>query len=290
MTYRLLGQLPDDVADFSGTAEALAETCNRLMPLVGLEADQGSANERLVRHYVQIGVLSPPERQGREAIYGVRQVCEFLAARRLLTEGWPLAKIGELVRAVEVRPDSELEALRAEGLVDQRPRKPAEETLQRIRDRQKSPGRSDKERPAVLNQPRSVPASPSLAPTEPAAPAAPARPGEPTVAPGAALFLQESGPVDALRLATNMAHRRGEFREGLKALGNESGEPDRRLMLRIRLTPWCHVDIAAGRLGRLTEEDLEVLGNAFTHALREERIRRESRETKGNKGSRGRKP
>ena len=49
--------------------------------------DAGSANEHLVRHYVQVGVLTPPEREGREAMFGLRQVVEFLAARYLLKDG-----------------------------------------------------------------------------------------------------------------------------------------------------------------------------------------------------------
>lgn len=34
---------------------------------------------------------------GREALFGARQIAEFLVARMLLQDGWPLAKIAELV-------------------------------------------------------------------------------------------------------------------------------------------------------------------------------------------------
>jgi len=39
-----------------------------------LTDDAGSANERLVRHYVQVGVPTAPEREGRQALFGPRQV------------------------------------------------------------------------------------------------------------------------------------------------------------------------------------------------------------------------
>jgi len=54
----------------------------------GERAQAGAANERLVRHYVQLGVLTPPDREGREALFGLRQVVEF--------PGGPLPAAGRL--------------------------------------------------------------------------------------------------------------------------------------------------------------------------------------------------
>ena len=86
----LLLSLPDDLADWRGTADELAAKCNEILATMPLLAeDAGAANERLIRHYVQVGVLSAPEREGREALFGLRQVVEFLAARYLLKDGWP---------------------------------------------------------------------------------------------------------------------------------------------------------------------------------------------------------
>ena len=85
-----------------GTAAELANQCNSLISLLpSLAPDAGAANERLVRHYVQVGALTPPDREGREALFGVRQIVEFLATRYLLSDGWPLAKAGEMVRATD---------------------------------------------------------------------------------------------------------------------------------------------------------------------------------------------
>ena len=75
----VLGTLPDEVLSWRGTAAALADQCNALLPRIGLGIDAGSANERLVRHYVQVGVLSPPERDGREALFDQRHIRQFLA-------------------------------------------------------------------------------------------------------------------------------------------------------------------------------------------------------------------
>jgi DNA-binding transcriptional MerR regulator len=94
--------IPDEILGFSGTAAELADRCNEVLPENGLAEDAGVANERLIRHYVQLGVLTPPVRRGREAIFGARQVAEFVLARMLLNDRWPLAKIAELVKSYEL--------------------------------------------------------------------------------------------------------------------------------------------------------------------------------------------
>jgi DNA-binding transcriptional MerR regulator len=102
MTPALLA-LPGDLAGWRGTAAELADKCNEAMAEVpSLADDSGAANERLIRHYTQVGVLSPPEREGREALFESRQLVEFLAARYLIKDGWPLAKTAEIVRSSDV--------------------------------------------------------------------------------------------------------------------------------------------------------------------------------------------
>lgn len=58
---------------------------------------------RLLRHYTQLGILERPVRRGREAWYGHRHVVQYVAARWLIHDGWPLAKIAEVtaVRTTE---------------------------------------------------------------------------------------------------------------------------------------------------------------------------------------------
>jgi DNA-binding transcriptional MerR regulator len=167
-----------------------------------------------VRHYVQVGVLTPPEREGREAMFGLRQVVEFLAARYLLKDGWPLAKVAEMVRATD------LDGL-AGMIPSERPRTRAEEVVAKYR----TPGRSR-------------------------APAAP------------------------LARAAGISRRRVSLEENLKALGNTAGRADRSHIVRIELTPWCHVSVDAAKLGEMSEDTPDLLGAALTQALQEERIQK----------------
>ncbi len=82
-------------------------------------------NERLVRHYVQVGVLGRPERAGKEAHFRFRQLVELLATRVLLNDGWPLAKIADYVR---LEDDAGLLGLLPKGM----PLTPAQEAVLRI--------------------------------------------------------------------------------------------------------------------------------------------------------------
>ncbi len=50
-------------------------------------------NIRLVRDYVSRGIVSKPRKEGKEVIFGYRQLVEFLACRALINDGWPLKKI-----------------------------------------------------------------------------------------------------------------------------------------------------------------------------------------------------
>jgi DNA-binding transcriptional MerR regulator len=54
--------------------------------------------ERLIRYYVTEGLLSEPATAGRERLFGHLHLTEYLAARKLLADGWPIAKVRELRR------------------------------------------------------------------------------------------------------------------------------------------------------------------------------------------------
>jgi DNA-binding transcriptional MerR regulator len=81
-------------SDWTGTAAQLAEALAAVLPRYALSPEP-LPSERLIRFYVTSGVLQRPQRDGREALFGQRQAIEFLAARALLEDGWPLAKVGE---------------------------------------------------------------------------------------------------------------------------------------------------------------------------------------------------
>jgi DNA-binding transcriptional MerR regulator len=250
----VLPSWPQNLVDWRGTAAELAEKCNELLATVPtLAGDAGAANERLVRHYVQVGVLTPPEREGREAYFRARQVVEFLATRYLLRDGWPLAKAGEIVRGTDVTGLTQL-------IPSDRPRTRAEEVIAQFRGMTKSSAPASVGDPPAPS-PRALRAGFSgvfsLGPEHDSGQSAEQR------------VMQLETP---LARAFDISRRRVTLEENLKALGNRAGRPERSHIVRIELTPWCHVDVDATQLGEMSEDTPEILGAALTQALQEERI------------------
>jgi hypothetical protein len=222
----ILLALPDELADWRGTAAELAEKCNEVLAGVpSLIDDAGSANERLVRHYVQVGVLTAPEREGREALFGLRQIVEFLATRYLLKDGWPLAKAAEIVRTTDVSGLAQL-------IPSERPRTRAEEVAAKYREVRA------------------------------------------TAASSRAAVQQAMKLETPLSVAADISRRRVSLEDNLKALGNLAGRPERSRIVRIELTPWCHVNVDARQLSEMSDETPAILGAALTQALQEERIQK----------------
>jgi DNA-binding transcriptional MerR regulator len=247
----LLTSLPDDLVDWRGTAAELAEKANLLLPRLNLQEDAGSLNERLVRYYVSEKVLTPPEREGREAMFGFRQVIELLVTRYLLRDGWPLAKIADMVQS------SDLVSL--QNLVpSDRPRATAEELVARFR-------RGEPEVPPSPDFSLSMPVASRSAPTQRGLPLTPR------------VVAERSSAPPALEMAAELTRRKAALTDNLKALGNADGRPQRRKTIRIELTPWCQVHINAEELLEISDEATETLGTALTQALQEERSRRGER-------------
>jgi DNA-binding transcriptional MerR regulator len=238
--HPILLSLPDDLAQWRGTAAELADRLNDVLTgIPSLADDAGSANERLVRHYVQVGVLTAPEREGREAMFGLRQVVEFLAARYLIKDGWPLAKVAEMVRATD------LDGL-AGMIPTERPRTRAEEVVAKYRKK----GRGDASAASFALAAQSAPPTPRKA-------------------------VQQAMKLETpLARAAGISRRRVSLEENLKALGNTAGRADRSRVVRISLTPWCHVDVDLAALGEMSEDTPDILGAALTQALQEERIQK----------------
>jgi DNA-binding transcriptional MerR regulator len=86
--------------DFQGNADALIDKAQDVVKTLKLDQEATEGNERLLRHYVSMGVVDKPSREGRDALYGFRHLVQFVAARRLLAEGLPLAKIANYTGAV----------------------------------------------------------------------------------------------------------------------------------------------------------------------------------------------
>ncbi len=213
-----LGTLPDDLIGWSGSADDLATKANELLPSLTGSADE-SVNERLVRYYVQEGVLNPPDREGREAIFRFRQIIQLIVARLLLRDNWPLRKVAELIREADV------DALIAFA-PGTKPRTRAEEAVAGFRRegrsaRMSSPPRAD----ALYSHARL--SHPAESMTRSSADDKP--------------DLLER----ALDVATSISQRRSALADNLRALGNADGTLERRRTLRLTLTPWCQVELDA---------------------------------------------
>jgi hypothetical protein len=96
------------LAGWSGDVSELARVAGEILAARGLTDSSTEPNVRLIRDYAQRGIVSRAERQGKEAIYGYRQLLEFVAARVLVADGWPLAKIAEQLALIG---DAELRSL-----------------------------------------------------------------------------------------------------------------------------------------------------------------------------------
>lgn len=70
--------------DFQGSADALIYKAQDVAKTLKLDQEATEGNERLLRHYVSMGVVDKPSREGRDALYGFRHLVQFVAARRLL--------------------------------------------------------------------------------------------------------------------------------------------------------------------------------------------------------------
>jgi len=263
--------LLSSLGTWRGTAAELANQCNSLISLLpSLAPDAGAANERLVRHYVQVGALTPPDREGREALFGVRQIVEFLATRYLLSDGWPLAKAGEMVRATD-----------AAGLLELIPteRAPtrAEQTVARYRQQLDPTLRRAVAAPRVESRARQLSLGSVAAAAKSflasATPGAASKPGVASVRESA--LTPTHAPVHTpIARAAEISRRRVALADNLQSLGNRSGRPETRRLLRISLTPWCHVHIDARHLKGMTDDTPGILGAALTQALHDERTRK----------------
>jgi DNA-binding transcriptional MerR regulator len=155
----------DRYRDWEGTAAELANEASAVAEDIRIsdgDAEKGGnaenrapwrPNERLVRHYVQVGILDRPERAGKEAHFRFRQLIELLATRVLLNDGWPLAKIADYVR---LEDDAGLLGLLPKGA----PLTPAQEAVRRIQ-------RSAASAKAMASRPAAAPGAPSASAAPP---------------------------------------------------------------------------------------------------------------------------
>lgn len=85
----------DHMTSWEGSAEELADIAKSLLQACGVLDEGDDLTVRLIRDYVSRNILRRPDRRGKEAVYSYRNLLEVVAARVLVADGWPLAKIAE---------------------------------------------------------------------------------------------------------------------------------------------------------------------------------------------------
>lgn len=83
--------------DWTGSGDELAQVAGELLAQDKRTAQQTPPNLRVLRDYQQRQIVSAPDRQGREAVYDFRHLIQFLTARVLVADNWPLRKIASAV-------------------------------------------------------------------------------------------------------------------------------------------------------------------------------------------------
>lgn len=227
----------DALKAWEGTGDELAETASRILRERGFAEDPVSPNVRLIRDYASRGILTRPERRGKEAIYGYRHLLEFVAARVLVADGWPLAKIAEHFVHIS---DDELRALI-----------PGQERGNRALELARSFLRGGAGREAVRPQLKAR-AKPEEHTTD-----------KPT---SGTLFRERAARVSSLQV---------DLRNAMDRLGLPPDAPPMEQVTLIAIAPWCQLLIQTERLKTLTASDAEEIGRAITASLLNPSIRKE---------------
>ena len=228
--------------DWEGNVDEFAKVASEILSSQGHTDDP--ANVRLIRDYGQKEIISKPERRGKEAIYKFRQLVEFVAARALVADGWPLAKIAEQFAHTS---DTDLLAYIPGGQEENRALALTRQYL-----RETATPFSLEKRSADLSA-----ASPMLSASEPIQPASVSRD-----------FAQQAARTSSLQ---------SELRGALRRLGLSANAPAVEQVTLIAIAPWCQVLVESSRLPRITVDEAEEVGRAITASLLNPTIRKGSK-------------
>jgi hypothetical protein len=230
--------------NWEASADELAMVSGEILAYLGLTDDPASPNARLIRDYGQRGIVSKPERRGKEAVYKSRQLLEFVAARALSVDRWPLAKIAEQFAhasdeaLLKFIPDRQ-EENRALAVT----RRLLSETGRTLSLENRS---ADLRAPAFMHS-SSEPIRPSSVSQE---------------------FAQVAARTSSLQ---------SELRGALRRLGLPADAPAVEQVTLIAIAPWCQVLVESSRLPRITVEEAEEVGRAITASLLDPTIRKGSK-------------
>jgi len=237
--------------DWRGTAEELAEKVTLFLFQCGFDGQFG-CSERLVRFYVTRGVLTPPEKDAvdrRKALFGPLQFRQLAVARLLAERGWDLDRVIGQVQGIDGPKDlRELDALlnqlgeptQSERLLFESRQNQMESRIEEV---SHSAGSAPRERGEAAGK----------TPSE-----------SDRLARRILSTARETGGLERLTTLTNKLLRdpaaSPEERETLRQLGemarhaaNQPGKRER--WTRIKLAPWCEVNLRVGKYSEPTEKE-----------------------------------
>lgn len=222
--------------NWRGTADEMAQCLDAIQADVGLD-DEVRPNARLIRHYVQEEALSKPDREGKQAIFGFRQLVQYLVARQLLQDHWPLAKAASFIKTSEF---NDLESILPDGALPERIR----QMVQKYR-------QADDNSTASM----SLDAAKALVKRH--------------QSDGGWQKREELMMERSAMLSASMAPRHETQEE------EDEKEPHGHATVRrIRLAPWCYVYLDAIQIENLSAERIDRLADGLRRALLKEVIRK----------------
>lgn len=227
-------------SDWTGNADELAARASEILAARGLADDPVSPNVRLIRDYGHRAIVDKPERRGKEAIYSFRHLLQFVAARALVIDGWPLAKIAQQFAGAS---DADLIAWIPGG-------------------HQENPAVSVARRLIRETGSRSSLGSSGRGSTQ-AADATP--PPQSLGSPRAPDFRERAAQTTSIQ---------NELRDALRRLGLPADAPPAEQVTVIAIAPWCQVLIESKRLLRVTADEADEIGRAITASLLNPTIRK----------------
>lgn len=222
------------LSDWEGNAEELADTASQILAERGLSDDGVSPNVRLIRDYSQRGILRRPKREGKEARYTWRHLLEFVAARALVADGWPLAKIAEHIGPSS---DSDLISFIPGGERGN----PALAVARRLQQESRLAGEFAESTPAI------------------------SRSAQPIAAQSSSDFRMRAAKASSLQ---------SEMRDALRKLGLPEDGPAVEQITLIAIAPWCQVLIDSNRLPSISADEADEIGRTITAALLNPAIRK----------------
>ena len=212
--------------DWQGNLESLVTTAELVFSDFDLTSD-GEINVRMVRDYIQRGILGAVDKAGRELEFNYEHLLKLVLARVLLSDGWSLRKIAEHFNFSELR---ELEELFPSN------DNPALSAVKRLRSSVK------------FSEP------PEMSMSMPSPP----RPSTPKPS------LPRFGFSKRVARQTSIQQ---EMRQALRKLGLPEDGPATEELTLLAIAPWFQILMEKRRMKTLTPEDAKDLGSAVTASL-----------------------